>query len=178
MFSKFIYTLKKTSQYEKEINGKKYKKYMTDSQLEVVNFDRFKGWYLSNLHKTGYPTGYDLKSVDALYIPNADVLIFIEFKSGNVNESDIRKKVSDSVIIYLDYKDEKLSNFRKNSKFILVVSEDSREHLASIFDNKGGANKKQNTKSDYRNFKGFYFSDVKIISPSTLEKELNINLPL
>lgn len=136
IFSKFICTLKKSLQYKEEIDGKKYKKYMADSWLEVVNFDHLKGWCLNNLYETGYPTGYELKSVDALYISNIDTLIFIKFKSCNVNKSDIRRKVSDSIMIYLDYEDEKLSDFRARAEFILVGSEDSREHFGGMLEEK------------------------------------------
>lgn len=173
VFSKFIHTLKKTSQYKKEIDGKKYKKYMTDSQLEVVNFDCFKGWYLNNLHKTGYPTSYKLKSVDALYISNAETLIFIEFKSGNIKESDIRRKVSDSVMIYLDYRNEKLSTFRTRADFILVCSEDSREHFGAMLEGRGDSEKERDTKSDYQDLKGFYFVNTQILSPKELEQKLS-----
>lgn len=145
---------------------------MTNSQIEAVNFDDFKGWYLRNLRKMRHPTTYNLKSVDALYTPNASTLIFIEFKSGNVKQSDIRRKVSDSVMIYLDYKNEKLSSFRTKAKFILVCSEDSREHLSTMLDSKGDANQKQNTKSNYQDLKGFYFFDVKILTSKELEREL------
>lgn len=146
---------------------------MTDSQLKVVNFDCFKGWYLSNLHKTGYPTGYKLKSVDALYTLNTDILIFIEFKSGNVNESDVRRKVSDSVMIYLDYKNEKLSTFRTKAEFVLVCSEDSREHLGAMLEEKGASRKEQDTKSNYQDLKGFYFVNAQILSPKELEQKLS-----
>lgn len=144
---------------------------MTDSQLEVVDFDDFKGWYLKNLHKIGHATKYELKSIDTLYIPNPDILIFIEFKSGNVKKCDIRRKVSDSVAIYLDHRNERLSDFRRKSNFILVCSEDSREHLADMMDRKGSSH--QNSyKSTYQDLKGFYFLQVKILSPKELEQEL------
>lgn len=145
---------------------------MTDSQLEVVNFDHFKGWYLSVLHKAGYPTDYELKSVDALYMSNTDTLIFIEFKSGNVNEGDIRRKVSDSVMIYLDYRNEKLSTFRTKAEFILVCSEDSREHFGAMLEEKA-SRKEQGIKSNYQDLKGFYFVNSQVLSPKELEQKLS-----
>jgi hypothetical protein len=73
---------------------------MTDSLLEVVNFDAVKDHYITSLKLSTVP-----KSKDALLVKSDRKSIFIEFKNGCVNkkeEFDIRKKIYDSLLLLTD----------------------------------------------------------------------------
>lgn len=139
---------------------------MTHLQQKAINFDKFQGWYRSQ-----YKINCDLKSIDALFIPNKDTLLFIEFKSGNVDSTDIRRKIYDSVIIYLDYKNEMLSDFRNKFEFILVCNQDTREDLGNSFDER--AKDRQHFKSNFKDFEGFFFKRVEIMNPKQFEQKIN-----
>ena len=67
--------------------------YMTDSQRMVVNFDKVKEEYISNLSLVEVP-----KSNDALFLSRDNKLIFVEFKNGFMDgkkKFDVRKKIYD-----------------------------------------------------------------------------------
>lgn len=110
--SESLATLKETS-YDSDHN-----EYMTESGLVVVNFDNAKTLYMSRFK---YPE--DMKSVDALARGADDNLYMIEFKNGrNIDGTDIRLKIKDSVLILCDLCDKRLEDARTEIIFVLVIN--------------------------------------------------------
>ena len=68
-----VITLKRAS---KDENGG-HVEYMTESQVDVINFDKVKEAYAREKGLKSHP-----KSNDALYIQSGDIDTFIEFKNG------------------------------------------------------------------------------------------------
>lgn len=108
IFNKYKTILKKTS-YDKT-----NKIYMTDSSIEVVDFDKVKEEYCSPLKLNEPP-----KSCDALYLKENKVFL-IEFKNGIVNTFDVRKKIYDSILLFTDLTNCGISQTRKDIEYILV----------------------------------------------------------
>ena len=99
------------------------KEYMTDSLLEVIDFDKVKLQYCNLLGLEGEVP----KSCDALlFLQNKT--IFIEFKNGKVETFDVRKKIYDSVLIFSDLKKCTISETRKNIEYILVYNEEKNKN--------------------------------------------------
>lgn len=101
-------------------------KYMTTSKLPAVNFDGVKKDYVKSLMITG-----SLKSNDALFDDGKGCLVFVEFKNGRIDsrlEFAIRKKVYDSVLIFIDITSMKLSDMRQCVKYILVYNETANKN--------------------------------------------------
>lgn len=72
IFKKNMSTFKETS-YDKD--GEK-PGYMTDSQIQVINFDKVKDGYIKNLALSNTPC-----SNDALYFGKDNKIFFVEFKN-------------------------------------------------------------------------------------------------
>lgn len=96
--------------------------YMTESIISVVNFDKVKDAYISNIKVPEAP-----KSVDALFLDASEgQSTFIEFKNGNVNrkkEFNVRLKAFDSLLILLDIIGKTVNYSRAHMQFILVYNE-------------------------------------------------------
>ena len=106
-------TLKKTSQDDSN------KLYMTESSIEVIDFDKIPKEFSRGKGWKGVP-----KSSDALYIDSSS-WTFIEFKNGNIEKSDVHRKIYDSIIMLLELKI--LPDFdyvRKNIRYILVYNKE------------------------------------------------------
>lgn len=133
IFKNNISTLKETSKDDEN------NKYMTELELEVVNFDKVKDEYIRK-----YKTATEIKSVDSLVCIN-DLDSFVEFKNGvisyyenskkNSDEipehclkkdilHDIDWKIRDSLLVFCDVLGETISYTRQNLDFILVYNED------------------------------------------------------
>ena len=94
--------------------------YMTDSSLNVVNFDRAKEIYIESLRLPEPP-----KSSDALFV-NKDMMYLIEFKNGRMDSKksfDVRRKMFDSLLILTDILQIGVSCTRQNLNYILVYNE-------------------------------------------------------
>ena len=113
-----IATLKETSLDD----GGSVAAYMTDSQIEVVDFDKVKDDYAGNLHLPIRP-----QSNDALHIALGSNDTFIEFKNGSLRyeekRKEVRRKVYDSVLMLTDIIGENISYTRKHLNYILVYNE-------------------------------------------------------
>jgi len=95
--------------------------YMTNSMLDVVNFDVVKDKYIQKLKMSEHP-----KSNDAFYVRDNGDMYFIEFKSGRMDNNKIygvRQKIYDSLLILTDIIDEGISYTRQNLNYILVYNE-------------------------------------------------------
>lgn len=113
-----IATLKETSLDA----GSSIAEYMTDSQIEVVNFDKVKDDYAGNLHLPTRP-----QSNDALHIATGNNDTFIEFKNGSLRQEkkreEVRSKIYNSVLMLTDIIGENISYTRKHLNYILVYNE-------------------------------------------------------
>lgn len=97
----------------------KRKQYMTNSEVNAVDFDAVKDNYVDKMNLLTVPP-----SVDALMFLN-DGDIMIEFKNGVVDKKLVEAivdKMLNSVIIYSDITKTPISAIRKNVDFILVYN--------------------------------------------------------
>lgn len=90
VLKKHMATLKRTS--KDPSNGV----FMTESKMQVVNFDKLPKTYAREMGLTAIP-----KSNDALYIDD-NRWFFIEFKNGEVQKDDIYRKIYDSLIVLIE----------------------------------------------------------------------------
>ena len=126
IFKKNMSTFKETS-YDKD--GEK-PGYMTDSQIQVINFDKVKDGYIKNLALSNTPC-----SNDALYFGKDNKIFFVEFKNGVLDERprrnfNICKKIYDSLLIFNDIVHQNISFCRENLYFILVYNENKNKREA------------------------------------------------
>ena len=97
-------------------------KYMTDSELDVVDFDAVKEEYAKSLRLSEIP-----KSNDAVFDSGLGAPVFLEFKNGFIDQKtafDLQKKIYDSVLIFSDITSCTVSELRKIAEYILVYNED------------------------------------------------------
>ena len=95
---------------------------MIDSDAQIINFDKVKTDYLNSL---GYSEEY-AHSVDALGEDEKGHIYLIEFKNGDIKTSEIREKLTDSLLIYCDITRTSISDTRQGTDFVLVYNP---EHL-------------------------------------------------
>jgi hypothetical protein len=96
--------------------------YLTSSKQKAVGFDN----YIHSIAEPLVPHNRP-KSCDVLIKVN-DNYYFIEFKNGRIREEpegyEIREKVLESLLLFLDIIDQTISYSRQNCYFILVYNED------------------------------------------------------
>ncbi len=119
IFKNNMTTFKETS-YDKD--GKE-PGYMTNSEIQVINFDKVKDCYIKDMSLTGKPC-----SNDALYIGKNSKIFFVEFKNGNLEKNkqkifNVYNKIYDSLLIFNDIVHQNISFCRENLYFILVYNE-------------------------------------------------------
>ena len=167
IFQNYLSTLKKTSLDK----GSGQKKYMTESEMLVVDFDKVKKAYVREL-------GVKPKSMpcssDALHIGKDGNISFIEFKNGKINymqRYNIHQKIYDSLLIFGDMTGKGLSFCREHADFILVYNELKNREEEKEEEEKGetgegeagkgkskGGEQRQIQESDSRVAIGKYFS--------------------
>lgn len=136
IFANNLSTLKETS---KDNSNKNKNEFMTESELEVVNFDRVKTKYANTLGLSEEAA----RSVDAL-TSIGGVKTLIEFKNGcmDTEKSKVRDKVRDSLLLLCDIVGCSICDTRENYNFILVYNEDknykARISIAQNVSNKAG----------------------------------------
>ena len=126
IFKQNMSTFKETS-YDKDGEEPGY---MTDSQIQVINFDKVKDGYIKNLALSNTPC-----SNDALYFGKDNKIFFVEFKNGVLDERprrnfNICKKIYDSLLIFNDIVNKNISFCRENLYFILVYNESKNRREA------------------------------------------------
>ena len=114
IFKNSIRTLKETS-YD-NINNE----YMTESDIKVVNFDIAKDKYIAEHHLSNT----SVHSVDALSCSN-DSIVMIEFKNGSIENSNIRWKILESLLIFCDITNKNITYTRDTVEFVLVYNENN-----------------------------------------------------
>lgn len=102
---------------------------MTQSLINVVNFDGVKESYIQNMKLSSTSC-----SSDALYIDEKANYYFIEFKNGKMDKKkvyNVHYKIYDSLLIFTDIIDECVAFCRENVDFILVYNEMKNDKEAS-----------------------------------------------
>lgn len=123
-FIQYISSLKDTSY------NKSAKTFLTNSDLQVINFDKVKDNFVSD-KKISSPS-----SVDALYYNNG-ILYFIEFKDAECKEHILHKKIYDSIIILSSKLNISVNEIVENSIYIVVYSsEKNKDMISKIYKNK------------------------------------------
>ena len=149
-------TLKETSKDDSNTE------YMTESGMEVVNFDKVKEVYVKEL------SGEGVASIDALAVFE-DHIELIEFKNGCLEkrgkeekEENLDKKIRDTLLLLCDIVNKNITYTREHVDFILVYNESknpitSKEINASHTSQKGGC---EFTRFGFERLKGVYFRNV------------------
>lgn len=144
-------------------------KYMTQSEVEVINFDKVKEDYIRGMKLSATPC-----SSDALYIKNEGKLYFVEFKNGFMKKDkvfNVYNKIYDSLLILNDIIGENISFCREHVNFMLVYNESknpsqkegtdkedsAKARIGKYFTSK--ANQRY-IRFDLGKFKKLYFRDV------------------
>lgn len=155
--------------------------YMTSSTIEAINFDLVKRAYINQLGHSEEAAA----SVDAI-LPAKNGIIFVEFKNGKVNNRNVKDKVRDSLLIYLDIIGESVTFSRGNIDFIVVYNLEknplpnqlkkgefqespSRLAIADCFLSKA---EKELIRFDLERYEGIYFRNVHTYTKEKFEEEL------
>ncbi len=145
-----------------------------ESSYKGINFDKVKEEYCKK-HNTK-----DSQSNDSVFSFNGQDY-FVEFKNTKkLDGKDLRRKIRDSLLIYLDIIDEKLSIARENLGYILVYKKNLEYYKISSKLKKlakDDASKAGRDVCDIRkNCTGLYFNDVKFMGPQEFLNALNNEL--
>lgn len=130
----------KEASYDKE-----HTEYMTESMMQVCQFDKVKEWYIANKIPLANPNP---KSNDALYFHD-DASFFVEFKNGKIDNRvnfEINKKIYDSMFILFDLKYcdkrgdmvDSVSYTREHMEYILVYNEEQYKKSGDTTQGKEG----------------------------------------
>lgn len=169
-------SLKETSKDDSDPNNIQY---MTSSEAEVVNFDLVKRKYANGLGLSEEVA----TSVDAV-ISFSDGVLFVEFKNGKVNNRDIKDKVRDSLLIFLEIIKNDIDFSRNNIDFVLVYNIEknalpnqlkkgepqetpSRVFIADYFAKKA---KREFIRFDLEKYEGLYFRNIHTYSKERFEE--------
>lgn len=123
-------TLKETSKNDAKKDDIKY---MTESTLPAINFDKAKENYIKDMKLSSTPL-----SNDALLLINGE-LIFIEFKDGYMKNEiyKVKRKIFESLLIVLDVFDKTIKYSRDHISYILVYNEQVNEkYINSIIEDR------------------------------------------
>lgn len=185
IFIKNKSTLKETS---KDDVDKKDIKYMTNSELEVIDFDGVKDYYIKDLNLKNTP-----RSNDALLIKDNE-LYFIEFKNGKIGKKElnnVKYKIYDSLLIFTDIINKCVDYTRRNLNYILVYNKDYRPNPLGKLDKGevqesreydkiwGSLNQFANRDPDPfkigKQFEGLFFKKVYTCTEEEFEEKFIIN---
>ncbi len=152
-------------------------KYMTQSEIEVIHFDKVKDDYIKGMKLSVTPC-----SNDALYVHRDGKLYFVEFKNGVMKKDkvyNVYQKIYDSLLILNDIIGENISFCREHLNFILVYNEkknpceteayeDSvKARIGKYFAGKAG---RPYVRFDLGRFQKIYFKEVFTYTESEFEK--------
>ena len=159
IFDKNIISFKEAS--FDEDNGE----YMTESKIEVINFDKVKEMYVreAKFKSTNTPA-----SSDALYIGRDGEYTLVEFKNGLIKSTtqyEVHYKIYDSLLMLGVFINQNIDFHRENVRFILVYNEGKNRREASRSKAKIGghiANKagKEIIEFDLERFQKYCFKQV------------------
>lgn len=124
VFNDNISTMKQTSKDDSN------NVYMTESNKQVVNFDKVVKSYCRSEHISS------VDSNDALIVsPDGQTATFIEFKNGyidNKTQYKILKKIYDSVLVFNDITNINISLTKRILNYILVYNEDKNSNVTDL----------------------------------------------
>lgn len=161
---------------------KKNKEYMSESELKVINFDKVTKRYCEDKGKKVVP-----KSVDSLIYEDKKS-IFIEFKNGVLDDEDIDdiiNKIKDSLLIYCDIVETRISETRYSLDFILVYNKEKCIVETNI---KKKTKKRKKYVSEYKireefnikgvkfklnRYKGLYFKEFHVYTKERFDDYIN-----
>ena len=95
--------------------------YMTDSLMDVINFDDIKEAHICDWKLSSMP-----KSADALFSVGTEKIVFVEFKNGKMDKSkqnNVYQKMYDSTLLFCDITGQRISEMKEYAEFILVYNE-------------------------------------------------------
>lgn len=96
-----------------------HKCYLTDSNVTAIDFDKIPREYCKAITKTQMPC-----SNDALYVQDKNHWFFFEFKNGNIDATQIYRKIYDSIIMLLEMNVIPNIDFsRKHIEYYLVYNQ-------------------------------------------------------
>ena len=146
------------------------KQYMTESTIEVIDFDKIPNEYARGKHWPGVP-----KSNDALFIDHA-TWTFIEFKNGKVEKDDIYRKIYDSIIMMLELNIIPSIDFVRNSVNYILVCNNTRpapsyesEHRKMIHSHTKKLAKSEIVRFELDKLLGYLLAEVHTYSPEEFE---------
>lgn len=146
-----------------------------ESDFKGINFDKITAQYFIN-NRIGNAKGekknkgsYPSKSNDSV-VEYKNMDYFVEFKNAmDPKKKDLYGKIRDSMLVYLDIMDEKLSYARENVGYILVFQKD--KGFPKIENGlKNLAKQEMEYASIRTNCKGLYFKDVLFMSAEEFKK--------
>lgn len=146
-----------------------------ESDFKGINFDKVTDQYFI-INRAGDAEGekknqgsYPSKSNDSV-VEYKNMDYFVEFKNSMFpKKKDLYGKIRDSMLVYLDIMDEKLSYARENVGYILVFQKD--KGFPKIENGlKNLAKQKMEYASIRTNCKGLYFKDVLFMSAEEFKK--------
>lgn len=167
-------TMKQTS---KDDSNKDDIKYMTESSHTVINFDAVAKDYKAKHHLSATPC-----SNDALFMTRDNVFVFVEFKNGRLGSvkngrfrddkeivCELREKIRDSALLFMDIIEEKVSFARDHIEYILVYNEEknSCKEIAMHF---GKMADTEIIRFGLERFKGYLLKDVHTYTPNQFEE--------
>lgn len=171
-------TLKETS-YDNDNN-----EYMTESTLEVVDFDKLKNHFQSNLDRKDERT---FCSNDALFENHDGEIFMIEFKNGRI-QRDVQFNLFwenfDSVLIHMHYDRRDIQTIKEKLNYILVYNEVKNQNVDGTNDsisqstsrNKIGATLASKANTHFilfglNYFKGYIFREVFTLTKKQFEEQ-------
>lgn len=119
---------KKTTLKETSFDSQN-REYMTQSTLEVINFDNLKEEFFQKIKNV---TERTFCSNDALFLHNENEIYMIEFKNGIINQSIIYNlfwKNFDSILIYMHYDIRDIERIKNNLNYILVYNQEKNSNI-------------------------------------------------
>ena len=155
VFSDYKSTLKECS---KDNSDPKNVKFMTESQLEVINFDGIKTKYTNDLALSEICAA----SVDALLQMDED-LAFVEFKNGKVDKRNVKDKARDSLLMLCDLMKRTISYTREQA----VLDSPSRTAIGKYFLSKGN---EELIRFDLERYEHLYFREVHTYTKAEFDK--------
>jgi len=139
--------------------------------INVINFD-----YVTKKHIKNKRFGGDrAASNDALYIKNNDEIYFIEFKNGKIDTEaklEIKLKICESLLIFMDIINKDLSFTRESVKYILVYNQEKNASESKDYLYKHKIEEKAKEKSiqaSLRRFEKLYFKEVFTVTKEEFE---------
>lgn len=165
-------TLKEAS---KDDSDRQNVRYMTQSNMEVVDFDLVKRRYTNGLGLSEESA----TSVDAV-IQFEDHIDLVEFKNGKVNNRNIKDKARDSLLIFTDITGKNIAYTREKVDYIVVYNPEKNPppyqaspSLISIASHISAKANEPFIRFDLEKYQKLYFRKVRTYSREEFEAYLH-----